>query len=165
MISRGAIREGAIGRPGSGGFTFLEIALALGIVAIVFVATIPLAQTSLRERRLRSAADTITDMVAEQRTQAGKTGQAITVLIRKSGFERIDEATNAPEVLVGIPKNAALAVRHFDEKWAAPDGQRWEFSPAGMVTPLSIRVSEGDGFIEQDYDFLTGRVADERFSF
>jgi type II secretory pathway pseudopilin PulG len=157
MISRARTRER--------GFTFLEIALALAIVVVVFIATLPLAETSLRERRLRSLADSITDMVAEQRTQAGKTGRAATLRIQKSGFERIDEATDAAEELLGIPKNTTLSVRFLDEKWAAPDGRRWEFSPAGMVTPLSIRVAEGGAYIEQDYDFLTGRVADERFSF
>jgi hypothetical protein len=34
-----------------------------------------------------------------------------------------------------------------------------------LVTPLSVRLSEGKSWIEVDFDLLTGRVAEERYAF
>ncbi len=163
MICR--VRTSVGRRSRAAGFTFLEIALTMAIIVVVFVALIPLADISLRERRLRTVMDDIAELVADQRTRASESGRPLAVTISEAGFEQLNEETKQFDLVLKTPPGIQVAVRFPNEKWEEAEGQRWDFAPAGMVTPLSIRVAEGDAYIEQDYDFLTGRVAEERFSF
>lgn len=82
------------------------------------------------------------------------------VEIRPAGLVGDDD-----DVLFLAPQGADFSVRYPGGEWEEADGQVWEFSPAGMVTPMSVRFSEGKDWIEADFDLLTGRVAEERYAF
>ncbi len=144
------------------GFTFLELMLVLALIATIFVSSAPLVSASLRERRLRADAEKISTMVREQRAKAQSDGRRRVVKIRPSGFF---ENTDPPKELAGLPQNEIFTLRYPGTKWEKPDDQAWEFSPIGMVTPLSVRLESGSAWIELDFDLLTGRVAEERYAF
>ncbi|MGC1479871.1 MAG: hypothetical protein WA771_05180 [Chthoniobacterales bacterium] len=146
-------------------FTFFELALALGLIAIVFVGIAPVISASVQERRLRAGIEEIAELARAARSEALAGGSNQTLFFEKGGIARWNADSEEAEVVVAPPDDAALKVRFPDEKWSVPDGQRWRFFPAGMVTPLSVRLEEGDGWIEADFDFLTGRIGEERFSF
>lgn len=147
-----------------GGFTLLEIMLVLGLIAILFIGLAPVVSASLRERKLRGAMAELSDAVRLQRLLSQENGFRINVEIRPDGLA-VPQPDGNSRMLFTVPGGANLSVRYPGGKWVEADGQPWEFSPAGLVTPLSVRLDEGDDWIEADFDLLTGRVADERYAF
>jgi len=145
-----------------GGFTLLELMLVIALIAIVFAVMIPLTSASSRERKLRDAAQDIEDMVRTQRAEAQSDGKRRIIDIRSRGF--FEHGAKQTQVL-GAPAAEGFYVKYPGDKWEKPIGQLWEFSPAGMVSPLSVRLEQGDAYIELDFDMLTGRVSDERYAF
>jgi type II secretory pathway pseudopilin PulG len=145
-----------------GAFTFLELMLVLALIAIIFVSAAPLVSASLRERRLRADAEKISSMVRSQRAKAQEDGRRHVLNIRPGGFF---ENGDPPKEIASIPNDAIFTLRYPGSKWEKPDDQSWEFSPIGMVTPLSIRLESGSAWIEVDFDMLTGRVSEERYAF
>jgi len=146
------------------GYTFLELALALAIIAIIFLAVIPFAAAGLRERHLRELSDQVSDLVLAQKDAAEETGTRVCLSLTANGIEKPGQSRE-PEVLFTVPKSCRWWVRQPGAKWQEPDEAEWEFTPLGTVSPLSVRFEEGDAWIERDYDFLTGQVAAERYSF
>lgn len=144
------------------GYTFLEIALAIGIVVVVFLAMVPVVQSSLQERELRQTVQDVSDFVLETRSAAARENRRITVRMESSGLMEADVTTPAREVV--FPKNMQISVPGPQRKWVPLDGQMWYFSPIGTVTPITMKFAIGDRWIELDFDFLTGRVAEERYA-
>jgi len=144
------------------GFTFIELMLVLALIAIIFVASAPLVTASMRERQLRASADKIAEMVRDQRAEAQKNGRRRLIEVRSSGF--YEKGEDGKQV-AGLPGAALFRVRFPGKEWEKPENQIMEFSPIGMVTPLSVRLENGTAWIEVDFDMLTGRVAEERYAF
>jgi hypothetical protein len=137
--------------------------LVIALIAIVFIGSTPMVSASLRERRLRSAAEKIESAARDLRARAMADGQRHVVEIRPGGlFERERRMDRA---IFETPRGMEVFVRMPGRPWGKPERQTWEFSPIGMVTPLSVRLSEGKSWIELDFDLLTGRVAEERYAF
>lgn len=146
------------------GFTLLEIMLVVALIAIIFVGAAPLVNASMRERRLRAAAEEIADVVRAQRMSVQERGVRREVGIQPEGLV-LPTADGNDEILFATPEEVDFSVRYPGGKWVEADGQWWEFSPTGMVTPISVRFEEGNDWIELDFDVLTGRVAEERYAF
>lgn len=144
------------------GYTFLEIALALGIVVVVFLAMVPVVQSSLQERELRQTVQDVSNFVLETRSAAARENRRIAVRMESSGLMEADVTTPDREVV--FPKNMQISVPGPQRKWVPLDGQMWYFSPIGTVTPITMKFAIGDRWIELDFDFLTGRVAEERYA-
>ncbi len=138
--------------------------LVAALIAIVFVGVVPVVSASMSERRLREAAEEIADVVREQRMGAQETGVRRELGIRKEGLV-IPDGEGGEQAIFTTPDGVDFLVRYPGGKWAEADGQWWEISPTGMVTPLSVRFEENDNWIELDFDVLTGRVAEERYAF
>jgi prepilin-type N-terminal cleavage/methylation domain-containing protein len=151
------------GSEASRAFTLIELMLVIALIAIVFIGSTPLVSASLRERKLRSAAESIADAVRDERAGAMAAGERRVAEIRPGGIFERDRKKDRK--IFAAPRGVEVAVRMPGRQWGKPDGQDWEFSPIGLVTPLSLRLSEGKSWIEVDFDLLTGRVADERYAF
>lgn len=162
MTSGPENRPVEIGRGRLHGFTFLELMLVLALIAIIFVSSAPLVSSSLRERRLRADAEKISTMVRSLRAKAQGDGRRRVLEVRPQGFF---ENGDPPKEVAALPGDAIFTLRYPGAKWEKPDDQSWEFSPIGMVTPLSVRLESGSAWIELDFDMLTGRVAEERYAF
>lgn len=144
----------------------LEIVIALMIVTVIFLGMAPLVIQSLRENRMRGWMDEVAFFVADERAAAEQSGDERRIFFNKDGLERFDPDSGRPEVVMVHPIAGEVTVRFpGQQKWSKPDAQVMRFFPAGMVTPLSIRLEEGEDWIETDFDFLTGRVADQRYAF
>jgi hypothetical protein len=137
--------------------------LVIALIAIVFIGATPMVSASLRERRLRSAAEDIEGVVRDERARAMESGQRRVVEIRPGGL--VEQDRRKTRKLFELPRGMEVQVQLPGSRWAKPERQTWEFSPIGMVTPLSVRLTEGKSWIEVDFDLLTGRVADERYAF
>jgi prepilin-type N-terminal cleavage/methylation domain-containing protein len=145
------------------GFTLLEIMMVLALIAIIFIGSAPLIVASSRERSMRDAASEIEAMVRAERHDVMASGERRVLEIRPAGFF---EKGLKPREVLPMTKAAKLTFRAPGERdWGKPTGQEWEFSPIGMVTPLSVRLENGDYWMELDFDMLTGRLAEERYAF
>lgn len=144
------------------GYTFLEIALAMGIVLAVFLAMVPLVQASIEERQLRACVTEITEFVLQNRSEAARSGRKISLQVEPGGLR--SPGAEPDTFALGFPANIRVELPASDGKWRAPEGQNWQFSSVGTVTPMRLRLNRGDKWIELDFDFLTGRVAEERYA-
>ncbi|MEI6337378.1 MAG: hypothetical protein WCQ57_02195 [Verrucomicrobiota bacterium] len=150
-------------RSGIRAFTFLEVALALGIIAVVFAAVVPVIASGNTERRLRGGMEAIGQFVRESRREAEITGQERMLIVRPGGLA----VREGEEILPGVPAppGAEFSVRFAEGEWARADHQEWRIFSCGVVAPASLRLQDGKDWIEADFDFLTGGVAGERYSF
>lgn len=144
------------------GYTFLEIALALGIVVVVFLAMVPLVGASLQERELRETVQAVSEFALETRSAAARENRRIAIRMEPDGLSEGDVESAGRSV--SFPANVDVSVPGPRRKWLPLDGQMWYFSPIGTVTPITIRFAIDDRWIELDFDFLTGRVAEERYA-
>lgn len=135
--------------------------LVIALIAIIFVGVAPMVGASGRERRLRDAAQGIEQMVRTERLAAIESGTRRVVEIRGTGFY---ERAAKPRELLPMP-DVKLALRAPGADFGKPGGQEWEFSPTGLVTPYTVRLQEGNAWMEIDIDLLTGRRAEERYAF
>jgi type II secretory pathway pseudopilin PulG len=147
----------------SQGYTFLEIALALGIIAVVFAAVLPMVSAGYQERRLTDGMESLGQCVRDARREAESTGREQTLVVEPGGLALREGSELVPKVR--IPRGAVLSVRRPQGKWAAADSQEWRIFSCGLVAPASLRLQQGTAWIEADFDFLTGSVAAERYSF
>lgn len=143
------------------GYTFLELALALGIVVVVFIAVVPVIASGHVERRLRQGMDELAQAVRESRAEAEKTGAGRMLVVEKNGLS--ERSGDKVHEKVRTPGNAGLSVRFAQGDWEQE--REWRIFSCGLVEPVSLRLQEGRAWIEADFDFLTGSVADERYSF
>lgn len=148
---------------GSPAYTFLEVALALGIIAVMFVAVVPVIGAGRTERRLREGMEAIGQLVRDRRLEAEKTGKEQILLLQPGGLSVRD----GEEIRRGVdtPQGTTLLVRYPRGEWAKAHDQEWRIFSCGAVAPASLRLQDGKQWIEADFDFLTGGVAEERYSF
>ena len=144
------------------GYTFLELALAMAIVAVIFFSVVPLILASQQERHLRQGMEAIAQLVRDSRYAAEKTGQPANLTFRANGLVPSRGGASASRVEIS---DAQLMVRYPGGKWEKAGGQEWNLYASGLVEPLSVRLEQGGAWVESDFDFLTGSVADERYSF
>jgi prepilin-type N-terminal cleavage/methylation domain-containing protein len=144
------------------GYTFLELTLALAIVAVIFLAAAPLVLSGRREKKLTAEMDAIAQMVREGRLAAEKTGLEETFDLQTNGIASTRKSPSTGPVEI---EKGKLFVRYPGGKWEKASGQDWKFYSSGLVEPLSLRLEEDGAWIESDFDFLTGSVSDQRYSF
>lgn len=158
-MSRATTKE----RRQAGGYTFLEIAIALTVVAVLFAAVIPLAGPSRAEGQLREAMGRIEGLVRTGRLEAEKSGRALALRCEP---ERV-VLMNGEEVLEQTQtEGAELYVKLWgDADWRKARGQEWKILSVGVVTPAGIRLVTKQSWLESDFDPLTGDAINERYSF
>jgi len=147
---------------GARGYTFLELALALAIIAVVFFAVIPVISGNRSEQQLRGAMEELTLAVRRACLEAEKSGRPIQLRLHPQGFVREKEAGQSIGKLAG---NSRLFVRFPQGNWEPANDQVLNIFSIGVVVPIGLRIEQGSRWIEADLDFLTGNVHDERYSF
>jgi len=143
-----------------GAFTLIEVIIALAIVGLIFVALVPLAAPSLSERKLRHSMDDIVAFVRSNRLAAESAGRDIVILCQRDGL-KVNQKTLAGRVDVS---DVRLSIRFPGGKMERADGQAWRILPCGVVLPATVRVEDGDYWLEADIDPLTGDILEERYS-
>ncbi len=143
-----------------GAFTLIEVIIALAIVALIFVALVPLAAPSLSERKLRHAMDDLVAFVRSNRLAAESAGRDIVMQCQPAGLI-VNQKTLAGRAEVS---DLRLLVRFPGGKMQRADGQAWRILPCGVVLPATLRLEDGEKWMEADIDPLTGDITEERYS-
>jgi Tfp pilus assembly protein FimT len=147
------------------GFTFLEIIIAITLGMLIVFGTMPFFDSVLAERRIRRTADQIAESAVRTRLAAESTGRVQILRFDESGLQAPADSPDADTRSVTLHDGLSLEVSFDGEEWQAADGQRWVFAPTGQATPLSVRLEEGERWLEMEFDLLTARVAAQRYSF
>jgi prepilin-type N-terminal cleavage/methylation domain-containing protein len=135
------------------GFTLLEIIIALVLVAILVSASVPFLFDSFAASAGERAMEAITLKARETRAEAMEKGEPRRLNITSTGLDGVP-----------LPEGWTLEVQGLnDSRFHEPSrNQVWEFNPAGICEPLSIRLSQGDRQLTATFDALTGQpVPDE----
>ena len=161
MIARMA--SGAARRR-SGGYTLLEIALVVAIIVLIIGAAVPLTSGFTREQRLREVVRELLVYAKTARSDAMTTGRAAEVVFAKRDFSLLRPGESEPGATFKIPRGLRYVLQPFGtEKALSPDGQRWIFQPTGICEPISVRVEEGEAWMQITFDALTAGIAEESY--
>ncbi len=132
----------------SGGFTLLEIIIALTLVAILVGASLPYLYDSYATSAGERSMEDITSLAQETRRQAMKNGEMRFLKISSKGLGDRE-----------VPDGWVLEIKGLNDSKFHPPArdQRWEFSSAGICEPLSLRLTHGDRQLVTTFDALTGQ--------
>jgi type II secretion system protein H len=146
------------------GYTLLEISLVVAIVALLVGASVPLVSGFTREQRLRDVVRDLLVLAKTARTDAMTTGRPSLVIFAKKGFALRRGGEKEPSEFAALPGGVTYTLRPFGtEKSERPDGQVWLFQPSGLSEPLQVRITEGDAWIEVEFDPLTAGIIGESY--
>ena len=125
---------------GRGGFTLVEVIVALSIAMLL----------------IGVASLSITGVAAENELR--RTASEIEITTRDSLLKAISQYSPVQLELASAFGSGNVQVRRFGEKQFrnVKNGETWEFSPSGICEPLEIRISLEAGSIEMGFDPLTG---------
>lgn len=136
-----------------GGFTLLEIIIALALVAILVSASLPYLFDSFASSEGERAMKSIVAKARETRSDAMEKGEPRRLRVTSGGVEGVP-----------LPRGWQLEVRGInDSRFHSPArNQIWEFNPAGICEPLALRISNGERQITETFDALTGQPVHEQ---
>ena len=134
-----------------GGFTLLEIIIALALIAILAAASLPYLLDSFAGSAGERATEAIVSRVKEVRLKAIETGTRQDL-----------ELTTAGIAGTPLPKGWKLEIKGLnDSRFRAPSrGEIWSFNAAGICEPVQFLLRDGDGSRETvlSFDPLTGQL-------
>ncbi|GAB4179145.1 MAG: hypothetical protein Fur0032_19790 [Terrimicrobiaceae bacterium] len=132
-----------------GAYTLFEILLVLALMAIISGAAIPMLMTS--ERPEDAVEESLRSFARRVRADALSTGQPRRVWLRVDGLHGADDRA-AP-----LPKGWELRVMRFGEtRFRKPrKNEAWEFTPDGLLEPLSLQAIGQNSSITLDFCPLT----------
>ena len=149
-----------MGRPRSrGGYTLLEILLALGVVAVLLGVAVPYIADSFGKSPGEEIADAMAAAVQGVRNSALEKGEAQQFSVFENGLRpEID-----PEKAVWLPAGWRLEIRRMTEsKFRKPaKNETWSFNGAGICEPVTFKLRGPKETVELLFDPLTGLVIDE----
>jgi prepilin-type N-terminal cleavage/methylation domain-containing protein len=146
------------------GYTLLEIALVVALIALIIGAAVPLTSGFTREQRLRDVVRDVLVYAKTARSEAMTTGRPAEVVFAREGFALRRPGEEEPSESRQLPRGMRYVIEPFGAKKAVrPDGQRWIFQPTGLCEPLTVRVEEDEAWMQVTFDALTAGIADESF--
>ena len=84
---------------------------------------------------------------------------------QKSLFEEEEVVKPSQRIIERYEVGEGMSIqmkRWIESEFSEPKGQEWVFSASGICEPVTIRFSNEKGYIEMDFNPLTGKVQDER---
>ncbi len=147
------------------GYTLIEIAIVLAIIVLIIGAAVPLSSGFMREQRMRDPLRQLLILAKTARTEAMTTGRPAGVVFDKKGFGILRPGAKELSDIRHLPAGMSYTILPFGmERRIKPDGQTWIFQPTGLCEPLTVRLEQGDAWIEATFDPLTAEISEENFN-
>jgi type II secretion system protein H len=155
----------------SHGFTLLEMALVLFILAVIAALAIPAASGLVARERLKSEAKALQDYAVSARRLAVTEGRPYEIILDARGFwlgPFVEDGVKKQDAMgsVQLPANVAYTVQRWDaDGFGKPREESWVFQPDGICEPIRVHFQSGDGWIEYSFNPLTAGPRDEEEHF
>ncbi|MFZ4599462.1 MAG: hypothetical protein ACOYNN_12525 [Terrimicrobiaceae bacterium] len=140
----------------AGGYTLLEILLALGLVAILLGVTIPMVAGGFGTTPADEATESLSRTASAARTSALESSESRRLFVTEKGLSADLDAIPKAD----LPPGWKLQVRRMTEsKFRKPNkGEFWEFNGAGICEPVTFLVGDGLESVTLTFDPLTALV-------
>jgi type II secretory pathway pseudopilin PulG len=142
---------------GGGGFTLLEIVLAIGIGVIFMGGAVVLLSSTGGDKELAKARRVLEETARENREQALKHGHEQRVILGLHGPAG-REFSEEVEMNIVTPQDIALERKG----WGKPEDYQWLFTGSGLVEPIRIRLRHGENIEQFSFGALTGETTTEK---
>lgn len=157
MICRGRIERPAGDWRARGGFSIIEIVIALAVCLLLAAVALPSAGSWLSERRLREEVGRLCELIESARFTAMSSGVPQEVLI-VSPKEKKAHSGEIHYFVEETPYKWSVNPSHLGQR-------RVRISARGLVDPVSMKVENAAAWIAFRFELLTGLPRDERSSF
>ncbi|HEY5706882.1 MAG TPA: prepilin-type N-terminal cleavage/methylation domain-containing protein [Terrimicrobiaceae bacterium] len=161
MIFRAGTNQSAGWQRARGGFSMIEIVVALSVGLLLAAVAVPSAGSWLNERRLREEAGRLREAVESARFTAMSSGVPQEVLIASP--------QEAKEKKKRLPGETHLFIEETPFQWSVTPSRsgtrRIRISGRGFVDPVELKVESAGTWLAFRFELLTGLPRDERSSF
>ena len=146
----------------AGGFTLIEVAIAVLIMMIVLMLAVPSINGVLSDRRLRRSLDDLNGLVrqAQARSMAERRSYLIVwhdggLALRPEGFIKGDDPSPVATLKLGKGESFKLS---FPAALADDPPAEWVFWPSGNCEPAVVKYRGANGGWTARYSALTARA-------
>ncbi len=144
-----------------GGFTLIEMMIAVAIAAVLLLAAVPSFEGWIQDRKLRASLEAFDALAQEARRASIERHEPVWLvwsnkvpLLTVSYRADVDGGTNRPVPGVAVEKGAGYELR-LPQSLAKEKPSRWTFWASGNCEPAVIRYEGPAGWWELEYDPLT----------
>src|SRR5688572_1214332 len=146
----------------NGGFTLLELAVAIFIMVIVLMLAVPSLNGVLADRRLRRSLDAFNGMVrqAQERSVTERRAYLIVFHDGKVGLKPeslMKDEESEPVAMFALARDESLKFA-FPAAMMEDPPPEWIFWPSGNCEPAIVSYRGKDGGWTVNYSALTGRA-------
>jgi Tfp pilus assembly protein PilE len=158
----------------SGGFTLLEMCIVLFIFMILLGTTMPAMQSVFVEQTVRNDAHQLSLMVKTAMLQSEEQHRTYVIELTPTTMDlhpmdNVAKDAEPEDVSISRQLNKPNAIFVPDPKktnaWIAVPPTSWVFQPGELCPASRVRVARGNGWMELNFNALTGNVENEASSF
>ena len=141
---------------GKGGFTLLEIMLAVGIAVVFMGGAVVFLSSTGGDRDLESARKILEERAGQAREKALSTGRAQRVVLGAGGVDG-SAFDNGVEMLIVTPLDRSKG----RNGWKTPEDYPWLFTGGGLVEPIRVLLKHNENEEQFSFSALTGESVTE----
>ena len=141
---------------GKGGFTLLEIMLAVGIAVVFMGGAVVFLSSTGGDRDLEAARRLLEERAGKGREAALQSGVAQRILLNKEavGGEAFPAGV---EMMIVIPLNRSKG----RNGWTTPEDYKWLITGGGVVEPIRVLLKHNENEEQFSFSALTGESVTE----